>query len=182
MSFKTELRELTIRSITKLNNLNNLINELQAHQKNYYKPTFDEMMQELKDESYAIKTATANKLNELATAYKEEKSDKLAPKGSDLTDDIKLFKSGIILTGKELNTLFDKYNDNNTMKRIISEYAEKNNVDSFQRSIDTELTYHEAADRLVSYAKNALNHEDYAKLITDDRSFSQITPECMKED
>ena len=46
---------------------------------------------------------------------------------SDLTDDVKLLQSGIRITQKEYDALCQKYQNNSSMSRVLSEYADQRN-------------------------------------------------------
>lgn len=49
-------------------------------------------------------------------------------KGEELTADIKLLETGIVLSAKDVEMIFDRNIDNNTMKKLIVEYAKQHNI------------------------------------------------------
>ena len=182
MSFKSDIRTLTTGAITELNELNAKIKDLESKKEGYYKPTYEAMMKELTDKRDSLILGTERKARELADAYKKSVKERFTPKGAELTDDAALLTSGLTLTGAELDALFDKHKGNNTMQRLIGEYAAKNEVTSFTRVVATEATYHEAADTMLAYTRNALQRPEYADIMLTDDYFAKITPDVMKED
>ena len=74
--------------------------------------------------------ARTTAFDQIAAAAKKGRIDaeewgKLNP--SDLTDDVKLLQAGIHLNQKEFDALCQKYQNNGSMSRVLSEYADKHN-------------------------------------------------------
>lgn len=181
MSFKKDIRTLGVNAVTELNEVNAAIKDLESKKEGYYKPTYDKMMQELVDKRDTLITGTQRKAKELAEAYKKDKAASLAPKGAELTEDAALLTSGLNLTAAELEALFDKHKGNATMQRLVSEYANKNEI-AISRVATTAKDYNEAADNMLGYINSALQRPEYADIFNSDDYFNQITPACMNED
>lgn len=68
-----------------------------------------------------ICTKTAEYVKEL------HKANQLNP--DDITDDIKLLQAGVALSADDLTALFDRNTGNNTMQKLISDFAKQHNRD-----------------------------------------------------
>lgn len=111
-----------------------------------------------------IKEVTQTRLADLSEKFKNIYAEQIEPKGSNLNDDdVRLLQSGIELTKAELQTMADKYNKdaNETMKRIIKDYAGKRGIRIYCKQADS---YAEAIDDLMKLTSEGLKGNRYKEL------------------
>ena len=179
MSFTTDLRKTTMAYLDKLAEHDARIEELEG-KKGIYQAAY---LRGLVADEQAKREATAAEaraaIKRLTDIYKEGVTARYTPDGGSLTDDAKLLDSGMKLSAGDLERLFDKYPDNPTMQRLISEYAEAHNI-GIHRAYYSEAAKHGAAETLALYANSALTDAWRAPFITDPQHYAKITPESIK--
>ena len=136
----------------------------------------DEMKPEIAKERVSqiranLSSARAAALDQIMAAAKKGKADaeawgSLNP--SDLTDDAKLLQSGIRITQKEYDALCQKYQNNGSMSRVLSEYADQRNRENtdglsgvmYKTQLATVESKSQRWDKLQHSAENILVNID----------------------
>lgn len=88
----------------------------------------EELINELDAEKDGIRSAAFKEVSILSESYRGTLEEKYMPKAEEINADAELLKSGILLSGAELEKVFDRNEGNNTMQRLISEYASRNEL------------------------------------------------------
>ena len=86
-------------------------------------------MAELKREIERDKAAAISGAKGIVAAYQDELRDKDNLHPEDITEDAKLFTSGIKLKAKDINAILARNQGNATMEQMAIRYAEENGVD-----------------------------------------------------
>lgn len=95
-----------------------------------------------------------NEARELVAQYRADaaEEDKLNP--AELTDDVKLMQSGIILKPRDIEGMLKRNEGNKTMTQIILRYAEENKIDTGRVHYIGAQEYEETArglDQIIHY-------------------------------
>lgn len=116
----------------------------------------------LERENIRYEEEVNDSIKKLCSGFADElrQADALNP--ADITDDAKLLNCGLKLKRSDLENLFDKYNGNRTMQRLILDAAETNGIQQFGRVIlpseSAELA--KSVDSMAEGAKVAIRHYD----------------------
>lgn len=86
-----------------------------------------EKIGQIKAELNAARSAAIDQISAAAKVGRAEAESWGTLNPADLTDDVKLLQSGIKLTQKEYDNLCLKYQNNGSMSRVLSEYADQRN-------------------------------------------------------
>lgn len=128
----------------------------------------------LERENSRYEEETCDNIKKLCGGFADElrQADALNP--ADLTDDAKLLNSGFKFKRSELEKMFDRYDGNKTMQRLIIDAADKNGIQQFGRVVlpseSAELA--KSVESLAEGAKVAIRHYDRPdvqnRIFTDD--------------
>lgn len=179
MSFTVNLRNTTISYLEKLAEHDAKLKELEGKKGIYQAEYLRKLMAEEQAKRDAVVIEGEEAIRRITDGYKKDVSARYAPDGSKLTEDAALFNSGLKLTQRDLEGLFDKYAGNQTMQRLIVDYANAFDI-HMNRTYISEAAKHDGADTLAKYATGALSDEWRAAFIQSDKYFAQITPESVK--
>lgn len=157
------------------------VDELKAKEDKYYKPRFQELMAEatleLSDAESEANTLIRVAHSKAAELIKSE----YAPDGDKINDNtVKLLKSGIVLTSAEINNLL-KNAANNTMRRIIADYAEQNGI-TYTGKVATEEEQLSQLDALDSMARSGLQRDYYyTDIIANSERFNTVASDSISD-
>lgn len=143
-----------------------------------YKPEYISSLRQriaaLERENIRYEEEANDSIKKLCGGFADElrQADALNP--ADITDDAKLLNCGLKLKRSDLENLFDKYNGNRTMQRLILDAAETNGIQQFGRVVlpseSAELA--KSVDSMAEGAKVAIRHYDRPdvqnRIFTDD--------------
>lgn len=149
-----------------------------AQEMGKYKPEYISSLRQrisaLERENIRYEEEVNDSIKKLCSGYADElrQADALNP--ADITDDAKLLNCGLKLKRSDLENLFDKYNGNRTMQRLILDAAETNGIQQFGRVVlpseSAELA--KSVDSMAEGAKVAIRHYDRPdvqnRIFTDD--------------
>lgn len=110
-------------------------------------------------------------IDQITAAAKKGRSDAEAwgtLNPSDLTDDVKLLQSGIRISQKEYDALCQKYQNNGSMSRVLSEYADQRNRENtkglegfmYKTQLATVESKSQRWDRLQQSAEHIMRNID----------------------
>lgn len=167
-------------AITELTERNKELAELKqkAQDTRKYKPEYISSLRQriaaLERENIRYEEEANDSIKKLCGGFADElrQADALNP--ADITDDAKLLNCGLKLKRSDLENLFDKYNGNRTMQRLILDAAETNGIQQFERvllpSESAELA--KSVESMAEGAKVAIRHYDRPdvqnRIFTDD--------------
>ena len=86
-----------------------------------------EMVSQIRANLTAARSSAIDQITAAAKKGRAEAEDWGTLNPSDLTDDVKLLQSGIRISQKEYDDLCQKYQNNGSMSRVLSEYADQRN-------------------------------------------------------
>lgn len=181
MNYKANLRKLTLKTLEDLAEIEGKIKALEADKQNYYKPTFDELMRKLNAEKEAIISSGKNQAEELLSLYEDQVKEAYRPKGSEMTDDVKVLEA-FELTEREVKEMFDRYEGNVTMQRLVAQYARKNGF-SLPNGGSPEVMEAGFLDKgksLHTYFLSALTTPEYGEVFKNDANFATISAGIME--
>lgn len=133
-SIVKDVRQLLIEQTAALEKLRNERDKAKSYiDSGNYRPEYvkDTLMPEYEEKQRAYNRARDGVLqavNEYLTKYVGEaaKGDTLNP--DDLNDDLKLLNSGISLTAKDLQDMWNRNQDNRTMQQLIDRYTREHEI------------------------------------------------------
>ncbi len=173
MTFQNDIRNIVISRLDALIQKDEEIKTLKQNENDYRISQFAALMEKAQTERSAIikdgERAVENILTEAAAQIHE----RFIPNGEDLTPDAALLNSGLTLTESEVAALIEKHKDNNTMTRLICEYANKHNYVTPQ--VPTEETALEALEPMRYFYRNAIQRPEFSDLWRSDEYFAEIT-------
>lgn len=171
-------------AITELTERNKELAELKqkAQDTRKYKPEYISSLRQriaaLERENIRYEEEANDSIKKLCGGFADElrQADALNP--ADLTDDAKLLNSGFKFKRSELEKMFDRYNGNKTMQRLIIDAADKNGIQQFGRVIlpseSAELA--KSVESMAEGARVAIRHYDRPdvreRIFTDDTAAS----------
>lgn len=178
MSYVQKIRTAVIETVSKLEANDKARLELEKS-KDYSAEYKNAKLSELRAARNQIRLDARTGIDAVTAAYIAEANKKLQPKGEDITSDAKLLNAGLRLTSEELETLFDKYNGNPTMQRLVAQAAERDGVNigrayytleskkaaaldysnSAKAALDNPLTYAFFVDRLTQIVPGAIAND-----------------------
>ena len=143
-----------------------------------YKPEYISSLRQrisaLERENGRYEEEVNDSIKKLCGGFADElrQADALNP--ADLTDDAKLLNSGFKFKRSELEKMFDRYDGNKTMQRLIIDAADKNGIQQFGRVVlpseSGELA--KTVESMAEGAKVAIRHYDRPdvqnRIFTDD--------------
>ena len=143
-----------------------------------YKPEYISSLRQrisaLERETGRYEEEVNDSIKKLCGGFADElrQADALNP--ADLTDDAKLLNSGFKFKRSELEKMFDRYDGNKTMQRLIIDAADKNGIQQFGRVVlpseSGELA--KTVESMAEGAKVAIRHYDRPdvqnRIFTDD--------------
>lgn len=134
-NFFDAIDKCTIEAIKELNEIKAAREEFKAklassvyswdYKKKVIEPAMTELAIKYNDVKERLERDVEKHSNELVAYYKN--SVKLD--ASKLTDDVKLFQLGLKLPAEDVIGIYNKYDDNPTMQKIIHEYVKSNEYD-----------------------------------------------------
>lgn len=142
----------------------------------YSQKTIDnELKPELETMKKKHRKACDDALNEarsLISQFREDnaKANQLNP--SELTDDVKLLQSGIVLKPRDIEGMLERNADNRTMTQIILRYAQENKIDTGHNYFIGGQQEEETArslDNIIYYYKNWIDKPNAKRML--DRFF-----------
>ena len=165
--FKNTVKEQVKEAVGEIVELGKKQKELEGRMNDYSDSHFKELSQEIQ---LKIDEAISNgrkKVAEAGERYKEQLKEDFTMKGEELTDDAKLFSSGILLSDSDINSLSDKYKNNRTMTALISQYAEKNNL-HIMKPAKTMAEELELTESLNNYYESAVSRPYFPEWTSDE--------------
>lgn len=143
-----------------------------------YKPEYISSLRQrisaLESENIRYEEEINDSIKKLCGGFADDlrQADALNP--ADLTDDAKLLNSGFKFKRSELEKMFDRYDGNKTMQRLIIDAADKNGIQQFGRVVlpseSGELA--KTVESMAEGAKVAIRHYDRPdvqnRIFTDD--------------
>ena len=157
------------------------IEDLKAKEQSYYKPEFSRLMTEaaieLDKAETEAKQLIAEAHNRAAALIKAD----YLPDGEKINDNtVKLLKSGIVLSSAEIDNLL-KNAANNTMRRIIADYADSNGI-IYAGKVPTEAERLDELDKLDSMARSGLQRDFYYNdVIANTERFDSIAGDAISD-
>lgn len=147
-----------------------------------YKPEYISSLRQrisaLERENGRYEEEVNDSIKKLCGGFADElrQADALNP--ADLTDDAKLLNSGFKFKRSELEKMFDRYDGNKTMQRLIIDAADKNGISNFGRVVlpseSGELA--KTVESMAEGARVAIRHYDHPsvreRIFTDDTAAS----------
>lgn len=92
------------------------------------KPEYaDPQLKQINENLVSARSAALDQIHAAAKSGRSEAERWGILNPADFTDDIKLLQSGIRITQKEYDSLCQKYQNNGSMSRVLSEYADQRN-------------------------------------------------------
>lgn len=134
---------------------------------------------ELQREREALVTGGEKEVESIAERYKRDVQEYFTFRGADLTDDAKLFSTGIELPRDQLYTMAEQYKNNQTMLQLIFDYADKHKIviPVDRASKQEALAF---ADTMRSYYNSVAQRPWYADLWFNDEYFKGIYEDVVK--
>lgn len=171
-------------AITELTERNKELAELKqkAQDTRKYKPEYISSLRQriaaLERENIRYEEEANDSIKKLCGGFADElrQADALNP--ADITDDAKLLNCGFKFKRSELEKMFDRYNGNKTMQRLIIDAADKNGIQQFGRVVlpseSGELA--KTVESMAEGARVAIRHYDRPdvreRIFTDDTAAS----------
>lgn len=165
MSLKTDVKETTKANLEVINGIKDKMAVLEAEKadrsQEYYDREHAALAQQLDDAMWNAKKAVKG----LCDNFRKGAEQRWAPKGEEVTPDAQLLTSGLPLNGHDLELLFDKHNGNNTMQRMINDYAQTHHINDFSRKYEGIQADYDLADNMEHYITNILDRPQFAEEI-----------------
>ena len=181
MRFTENIRTITLKALDELERADAEIKELESQRENYYKPRFDELMTEATSKRENIIASGRDSITKEISDFKARIKERYTPKGEEITADANLLNCGIALNENDIESLIDKYKNNNTMQRLLHEYASKNNL-NIDRKYIGEAEKSKAADEMINYYNSVMQRPEYSDVWRDREQYqSSIGDELMGE-
>lgn len=156
--------------------------ELQANRDKYFKPEFSRLIGAATLELSDAETEAKRMIQEAHEAAARMIKADYSPDGEKINDNtVKLLKSGIVLSPAEINNLL-KNADNNTMRRIIADYADNNGI-AYTGKVPTEAERLEELDKLDGMARSGLQRDFYyTDVIANTEQFDSVAADNISGD
>lgn len=184
MSFTSDIRSTTRRYVAQINERSKAIADFERKYSTYYSPeVFQQKQGELEQAKQDTVRAAQDAIQVIVDSYKRRTKEANALNGAEVTEDAKLLSGAFNLTTEDLETMFDRAagQNNRTMQRLISEYAEEHHV-PLGRAYYSVTDKFAGADVMRQYAFNAFARPEYSDIMDSDQYFQQITPAAVKAD
>ena len=109
-----------------------------------------------------------NEARSLISQFREDnaKANQLNP--AELTDDVKLLQSGIVLKPRDIEGMLERNENNRTMIQVILRYAEENKIDvgkTYYSGGQEEEKTAKALDSILYYYKNWIDKPNAKKML-----------------
>lgn len=180
MSFKHDMKTTTSEYLRRLAEHDAKVEKFKEENKKRLTPAgMNEEMGKFNAARLVIVDEGKRAIAEVAEKYKGTLSALFTPTGEDITDDAKVLSSGLKLSKMDLERLWDK-NENNTMRRMIWDYATSNGV-NIGRAYYTEEMKIEAADTLARYCQGALSDNWKAAFVQSEQHYNSVVPAAVGE-
>lgn len=141
---------------------------------------FNEKVQELDNLEKELKDNAVTSLRELEKEFSEYLTEKHIPNSDDLEEHtIKILKSGILFTDKELRGMADKYKDNPTMTRLIVDYGKARDINISYKAIDEKIT---SINKFIENNIQAINGNGYMRTHTKELQHREMLVDRFKAD
>lgn len=111
-----------------LDDVNEKLNHSKRYSADYIRDKLRPMQRNLERQLRDAHGWARDEVEKLTANYMAEIQAQNHLDGAALTDDAKLFSVGVKLRDSDLEKLFDKYNGNFTMQRLVCDYAQQNDV------------------------------------------------------
>ena len=174
MSFTTAFRSNALGVLDKLKKKDAEIAELQKAKGQYSKNYFSSMMEKAEGERSELIRAGRHEAQRQIDEFKKGLHERYAPDGEKLTADAALLTSGRALNADDLDGLMQKHAGNFTMQRLISEYAERNEIHTNHKFF-SEAAKGMAADHLMSFYNSVVARPEFADLWEKPETFATLT-------
>lgn len=172
MSYRKNIFNITTETLGEIAKIDKKIADLKRDRSRYSDAFYRESLQKLRDERLAvIQNGEANAKKQLE-AFETRVHEAFRMRPEQLTDDARLLQSGIKFSAVELDEMLGRYNNNPTMRRVISDYAESNGIRI--SSIRTEASALEAAKALQNYYRSAVSRPEYADIWENEERFNGL--------
>lgn len=158
------------------------IDELKANEDKYFKPEYSRRLGELTVELSNAETEAKRMIQEAHEAAARMIKADYSPDGEAINDNtVKLLKSGIVLSSAEIDNLL-KNAANNTMRRIIADYADSNGI-TYAGKVPTEAERLEELDKLDGMARSGLQRDFYyTDVIANTEQFDSVAADNISGD
>lgn len=102
--------------------------DFRKYSQDYIRGTIKPDIQKINQEMESLRTEGVEVVTVMCEEYKKQLLSEDALRGSQITDDAKLFSSGISLTKEDLDAMLERNKDNRTMAQIICRYADEHDI------------------------------------------------------
>ena len=180
MNFTTKIRNITLKTLTELEEANAKIAELEREKQNYYKPAFAELMDKATARREEAISSGRNQVSAEIDLFKCEVRKRYTPNGEDLHADAALLTTpGVEINREDMEALLDKHAGNITMQKLLFKYAEAQKL-NIGRVFVSEKQMCEAADSMKQYFENAMSRPGYAEVFRNDAWFNKACPDILR--
>ena len=164
---KSKVRSITIDTLNQVLEADKKLSDLNEKKGIYAETYFKQLQEEIKGKKETVISSATKEVDSIIDDYKKTVHQDFTLKGEELTEDAKLFNSGLKLNGKQLNELGKKYKDNHTMTQLINDYATENGM-IIENPAATEAEELETADSLKGYFNSAIERPNFPEWSSED--------------
>lgn len=188
MKFTVEMRKIVMESASQIAVLDEKIKKLVSDDRLKGSQVYKENIAKAEAERRDALEKAVYDLEECHKKFREEIKDRYLPKGEELTPDANIFTSNIELTPDEIVSYMEKYSNNNSMTRLIIDYAKKKGIEpndkmkayKFLTSKEEMLI---ASDKLLAYCRSALTDPMYrSQTVGDEANYKKICGDALAND
>ena len=184
MTISKKIRTIAVESLNKVHDVDAKIKKLESERDFWHKSGYEAQMNALRAERQNLLFEANRRLDAAKASYAERLKKLYTPTAEALTvPDRAVLDSGISLTERDIEELFDRNAGNPSFQKLILERAEKNGI-QVSRCVTEESEKLKGFDMLRSYYNTALtpNGETHEIALRNNAMFEKIIPQAIRGD
>lgn len=184
MTISNKIRAIALESLNKIHDVDAKIKKLESERNLWHKSGYEAQMKALRAERQNFLFEANHRLDAAKASYAERLKKLYTPTAEALSvPDRAVLDSGISLTERDIEELFDRNAGNPSFQKLILERAERDGIQVL-RGVTGEAEKLKGFDTLRSYYNTALtpNGETHEIALRNDAMFDKIIPQAIRGD